>query len=210
MSRLLVVTAVHAERDAILAALPQELEVVVGGVGPAAAGAAAGAALRTGQFDLVLSAGLGGGFLPVPLGGVVVASRVIFADLGVETADGFAAISSLGFGTDCYDADPALVAELAARTGSMVGAILTVATVTGTAATAARLRSRYPDAAAEGMEGAGVAAAATLLGAPFGELRAISNAVGPRERDAWRIDDALSALGRAVAAVAARPWRIVP
>ncbi|HEU4962722.1 MAG TPA: futalosine hydrolase, partial [Bacilli bacterium] len=76
-------------------------------------------------------------------------------------------------------------------------------TVTGTADTAARLVERFPDAVAEGMEGAGVAAAAVLHGVRYAELRAISNPVGPRDRSAWRIPEALGALGVAVAAVAA-------
>jgi futalosine hydrolase len=75
--------------------------------------------------------------------------------------------------------------------------------VTGTAATADELGRRFPDAVAEGMEGAGVAAAAARRGVPFGEIRAISNRVGPRDRDAWQIPLALERLGKAVAAVTA-------
>ncbi|MEP7179809.1 MAG: hypothetical protein ABI775_12015, partial [Pseudonocardiales bacterium] len=67
------------------------------------------------------------------------------------------------------------------------------------------LRGRFPDAVAEAMEGAGAAAAATLHGVPFAEVRAISNPVGPRDRDAWRIPEALSALGRGVAAIGSAP-----
>ena len=67
-----------------------------------------------------------------------------------------------------------------------------MSTVTGTAAGTARLAERYPDAVAEGMEGFGVACAAGEL--PFGEIRAISNVVGPRDRAAWRIAPALAAL----------------
>ncbi len=81
--------------------------------------------------------------------------------------------------------------------------MLTVATVTGTAATAAALNQRFPDAVAEGMEGAGVAAAGALRGVAFGEIRAISNRVGPRDRDAWQIPLALQSLGRAIAAALA-------
>jgi futalosine hydrolase len=40
-------------------------------------------------------------------------------------------------------------------------------------------------------------------GIGFAEIRAISNAVGPRDRDAWQIPAALAALGRALAGVAA-------
>lgn len=196
---LLVVTAVDAERDAIGAGD----DVIVGGVGPAASAAATSAALARGRYDLVISAGIGGGFAPLGIGELAVASSVVFADLGAETQDGFAPVGALGFGTDRYDVAPRLAVELADRTGGHLGTVLTVATVTGTAATAGALVDRFPDAVAEGMEGAGVAAAATLHGVPFAELRAVSNAVGPRDRDAWRIPDALDALARAVTAVRA-------
>jgi len=198
---VLVVCAVEAERAAIVAAGVRS-PVIVGGVGPAAAAAAAALASGDG-VDLVLSAGIGGGFAPLRPGEVAVASAAVFADLGAETADGFVPVSALGFGEERYEVDASLAADLAARTGARVGTIVTVATVTGTARTAAELTARFPDAVAEGMEGAGVAAAARLRGVRFAELRAISNLVGPRDRDAWEIPRALEALGRAVAAVTA-------
>lgn len=203
MSRLLVVTAVAAERDAILAALGAlgGVDVLVGGVGPAAAAAAASAALGNEPTDLVMSAGIAGGFAPIEPGSVVVASSVVFADLGAQTPDGFATASELGFGLNCYDVSPSLAVELSDRTGGHLGTILTVATVTGTAAGAHALAGRYPDAIAEAMEGAGVAAAAAVHSVAFAEVRAVSNAVGPRDRSAWRIDDALRALGAAIAAI---------
>jgi futalosine hydrolase len=197
-----VVTAVAAERDAI-PSFP-ELTVVVGGVGPAAAAAGAAAALARERFDLVVCAGIGGGFAPLPLGAIAVASECVFADLGAETPDGFAAASALGFGIERYEVAPRLAVELADCTGGHLGTVLTVATVTGTAASAAALGQRFPDAVAEGMEGAGVAAAASLYRVPFAEVRAISNPVGPRDRASWRVAEALAALGSAVASVAAR------
>jgi futalosine hydrolase len=221
---VLVVTGVAVESTAILAALGDRatvlgqtaqaaapspgIAVLVGGVGPAAAAAAASAALATADYELVLSAGIGGGFAPLRVGGIAVASTIAFADLGAETAGGFTPVSMLGFGTDRYQVAPQLAIELTDRTAGRLGTILTVARVTGTAATSGQLRGRFPDAVAEGMEGAGVAAAATLHGVPFAEVRAISNAVGPRDRDAWRIPEALAALGRAVAAIASAPLAI--
>jgi futalosine hydrolase len=199
---VLVVCAVEAERAAILAA-GVRVEVVVAGVGPAAAAAGASRALAGGRHDLVLCAGIGGGFAPLGPGDIAVAASIVFADLGAETADGFVPVSELGFGSERYDVAPRLSVELADRTGGHLGTILTVATVTGTAATAAALSGRFPDAIAEGMEGAGVAAAATAHGVPFAEIRAISNLIGPRDRDAWEIPLALESLGRAVAAVTA-------
>jgi futalosine hydrolase len=184
--RVLAVVAVEAERDAIADAVP---DVLVAGIGPAAAAAATSAALAGRRPDLVVSAGIAGGF-DLPLGSVVVASRVVHADLGIEAPSGFEA---LGAPLDVPGAD-----ALAARLGARSGAVLTVSTVTGTAATATALRARYPDAMAEAMEGYGVATAAALFGVPFAEVRAISNLVGPRDRASWRIPEALAALGTAL------------
>jgi futalosine hydrolase len=93
------------------------------------------------------------------------------------------------------EGDTELVASLRARLPAATeGVILTVATVTGTQERTDALRKRHPDAVAEAMEGFGVATAAALAGLPFAELRTISNAVGPRDRTAWRMGDALVAL----------------
>ena len=51
----------------------------------------------------------------------------------------------------------------------------------------------------EAMEGFGVLRAAAIVGVPALELRAISNAPGERDRSRWRIEDALAALGDALA-----------
>jgi futalosine hydrolase len=66
--------------------------------------------------------------------------------------------------------------------------------VTGTAARAAELRNRHPRAAAEAMEGFGVAEAAAAHSVPVLEIRAVSNVVGPRDRATWRIGQALDSL----------------
>ncbi len=75
-----------------------------------------------------------------------------------------------------------------------------MSTVTGSARRAEDLVVAHPDAAAEAMEGYGAATAADLFEVPFAEVRAISNLVGPRDRAAWRIGEALAALS-AVGAV---------
>jgi futalosine hydrolase len=191
--RVLVVTAVDAERDAVSSS-GGGCTVIVGGVGPATSAAATSAALAADGYDLVICAGVGGGFAPLEPGQLAVASSVAFADLGAETGSGF---ESFDFATDRYAVQPRLAVAVADRTGARLGTVLTVATVTGTAARAHALLARFPDAVAEGMEGAGVAAAAQLHGIPFVEIRAISNVVGPRDRPSWRIPAALAALHHA-------------
>ena len=195
-------TAVSVERDAVARAFPDHggVEVIAAGVGPALAAASTAsaltaAALKGAPYGLVVSAGIGGGFQPeAPVGSLVVADGIVAADLGAETADGFLPVTELGYGTDRHEPPADLVRRVAEITGARTGAVLTVSTVTGTAARAAALRERHPTALAEAMEGFGVAEAAAAQGVPVLEIRAISNPVGPRDRAAWRIGDALAAL----------------
>ncbi|MFE0809417.1 futalosine hydrolase [Streptomyces sp. NPDC058848] len=215
--RVLVATAVPVERDAVARAFPgagtevprpgatlhrppHGPDLLAAGVGPALAAASTAAALTAAALDgapyaLVVSAGIGGGFAPqAPVGSLVVADEITAADLGAETADGFLPVTELGFGTVTHFPPAGLVAAVAAATGARAGTVLTGSTVTGTAERAALLRARHPRALAEAMEGFGVAEAAAAHGVPVLELRAVSNPVGPRDRAAWRIGDALAAL----------------
>jgi futalosine hydrolase len=204
--RVLVVTAVEAECLAVARGLGDRAVVLAGGVGPAAAAATTARAIATAPrpYDLVLCAGIAGGFDGrAGPGATVLAARSIAADLGAESPDGFLPLDDLGFGRSTVEVDPAALARLRrALPDATVGDVLTVSTVTGTAERAAALRARYPAAAAEAMEGFGVATAAALAGVAFAELRTISNPVGPRQRVAWRIGEALAALGEAATRLA--------
>ncbi|MFC5407046.1 futalosine hydrolase [Cohnella soli] len=201
---ILILTAVEAEKDAVVRGLrgDERFEAHAAGVGPAAAAVTAAAALASnpGHYSLVVSAGIAGGFAGVaPVGSVVIASESIAADLGAETTDGFVPVDELGFGSNRLPVDGDVAARLTERLRDdnipvAFGPVLTLSTVTGTAMTAAALAERYPGVAAEAMEGFGIAAAADRFGVPFLEIRAVSNAVGPRDRSAWRIGDALAAL----------------
>ncbi|WP_138753883.1 futalosine hydrolase [Paenibacillus sinopodophylli] len=209
--RVLIVTAVDAEREAVLRGLDglQGVDVIAAGVGSAAAAAGTAAALASAPstYHFVISAGIGGGFVDrAAIASLVIANLIIAADLGAESPDGFLSLDELGFGsariTPNSDWNNQLF-DAIHHTGLTVcqGAILTVTTATGTAETATALKGRISGAAAEGMEGHGVAVAAASLGIPVTEIRAISNAVGPRDRAAWRIGDALSSLEAAIKAI---------
>jgi futalosine hydrolase len=210
--RLLVVAAVAAEVDALRRGIVDSglsISIVESGVGTARAAASTAAAIvradeRGEQFLAVISAGIAGGFAPPTRPGDVVIGRAsVAADLGAETPDGFLDLNELGFGPSTVASDADLLALLhLALPAAAVGEVLTVSTVTGTAERAAVLRRRHPGAMAEAMEGFGVATAAAQAGLAFAELRTISNAVGPRDRGAWRIHDALAALERVGAALA--------
>ncbi|RKN52494.1 futalosine hydrolase [Streptomyces klenkii] len=231
--RVLVVTAVPPERDAVVlsaGAAPDPLplldhlvlhrvrppgrggngpggllvDTLAAGVGPAAAAAGTSAvlALAPGAYEVVISAGIAGGFAPgVPVGGTVVASAIVAADLGGQTAEGFTDVAQMGFGVAAHRPPPGLARAMAEAAGAVLAPVLTVSTVTGTTPRAEELAARHAGAAAEAMEGFGVATAAALFGVPALEVRTVSNAVGPRDRAAWRIPEALRALTDAFAAI---------
>jgi futalosine hydrolase len=203
-------TAVAPERDAVQRGLGHDsrFEFALAGVGIAAAAVNGAIELAKAEYDLVVIAGIAGGFVGrAEIGSLVVSSEIIAADLGVELLDGFSSLDELGFGSTRVSvaadaAERVTAALLAAGLQAQMAPVLTVATATGTAATATALAARVPGAAAEGMEGFGIATAAQQRGVPVLEIRAISNAVGPRDRDAWRIGDALKALEAASSVLA--------
>ncbi|MER7586694.1 futalosine hydrolase [Micromonospora sp. NPDC127501] len=215
MTGLLVVTAVPAEADAIRAGLIDPTVTVTPiGVGPAIAGAATARLLALAEavgrpYRAVVSAGVAGGFTGrAEVGDTVLGTASIAADLGAESPDGFIPVDELGMppallgAGSRVPADPGLLAALrAALPTATAGPVLTVSTVTGTPASTDELRRRHPEAVAEAMEGYGVAVAAAQAGVPFAELRTISNPIGPRDRDAWRLREALAALTAAAPAL---------
>jgi futalosine hydrolase len=218
VTALLVVTAVPAEAAAVRAGLPDPggVHVVPVGVGPAVAAAATARLLALAEgagrpYRAVVSAGVAGGFPGrAAIGEPVLGDLSVAADLGAESPEGFIPVDALGMpayllgAAPTLPADPALLDRLrAALPRAAVGPILTVSTVTGTAPSAATLTARHPRALAEAMEGYGVAVAATQAGLPFVELRTISNPVGPRDRAAWRLPEALRALTAAASALRA-------
>jgi futalosine hydrolase len=228
VTRIAIVTSVPAERDAIARGVGvgerrqvgpfetvcgvvrgnADLAIVAAGVGPAAS-AAASMAIALAGVDVLISAGVAGAFAGrAAIGDVVVATTVIAADLGAESADGFLDLAALGFGTSTYAVDAAASDDTAARLaaaglGTHRGPVVTVSAATGTDERALALAERY-DAAAEAMEGAGVGHVAALMRIPFVELRAISNIVGRRDLSGWDLPLALGTLESAVRVLFAR------
>jgi futalosine hydrolase len=227
LTRLLVVTAVEAEADAVLAGLADagfaepaarqigpltlttaagggsSIAVVAGGVGPAAAAASTATVLAALDElpDLVVNAGIAGVFSGrAEIGDLVVADVFTAADLGADSDEGFLDLDTLGFGSSTL---PAFVPELSVPelSSAVVGPVLTVSTATGSDARAVDLARRY-SAVAEAMEGFGVATAARLHQIPAAELRGISNRVGRRDRSAWDVPTALAAVRRGAAGLA--------
>ncbi len=200
--RLLAITAVGMEGDAIRPAFPGRL--VVGGIGRTnAASATTEAIIRHGPFDAVISVGLAGA-LPgceLSIGQTLVASSCIYAEEGLIGPGGFADVSGLGFTLGDFPGNAVPVDEgLLETLGAAfpLGPIATVASCSGTDAAAAEV-VRRTGAMAEAMEGAAVVHAARRLGQKAIEVRVISNTTGDRARQQWDLEGALRSLRAAVA-----------
>jgi len=182
-----------------------QFEMVVSGVGKANAAGAAARCLDPVRHAGVLSLGVGGA---LPGGGcslldVVVATRSIFADEGVECEEGFQSMTDLGLASSMgVEADAELVKRFAGA-GWRLGPVATVSTCSGTDELAARIAART-GAIAEAMEGAAVGCALGRLGGGtirFAELRTISNTTGKRSAQRWNLQGALEVLSRVAASL---------
>jgi futalosine hydrolase len=200
--RILIVTAVEAEKQAVLRGINgnENFHVIEVGVGPIEAAARTAIALTKEDYSLVINAGIAGGFTgKADISSIVVGDSFIAADLGAETEEGFSSLDELGFGTSKIDVDQQLVGKVyvALQNSTLTvstGPILTVSTVTGSKESTTELANRVPNATAEAMEGYGVAMAAKQFNVPALEVRSISNKVGPRNKSEWRIKEALQSL----------------
>lgn len=220
--RALLVVAVEAEASALRrglglpdlasppwfrAELTERLDLVVSGVGKANAAGATARALDPVRHACAINLGVAGslprnGAPPLAIGALVAATRSVFADEGMAAPDGFRSLAQMGFaplpgaapdgmGVDAHRPLLDAVAPLA----DAAGPIATVSTCAANDALARDVAART-GALAEAMEGAAVATVARALGAPFLELRAISNTTGDRDRQSWNIRAAFDALAR--------------
>lgn len=175
------------------------LKILVTGVGPVFTAFSLGRFLAGFRPHWTLNAGVAGAFDPqLQLGQVVQVVRERFGDLGVEENDGrFTDLFELGL----CDADepPFQQGELHHPALSLTDFLpkvngLTVSKVHGSAASIAAIRSKYPDAQIETMEGAAFFYACLANEVPFTQIRAVSNYVEPRNRAGWRLQDAIGNL----------------
>jgi futalosine hydrolase len=178
-----------------------EVEVLTTGVGMVATAAWSSRAFASEHYDLALNVGLCGSFRPAFAPGSVVhvtADRI--PELGAEDGDRFLTIHALQLlgendfpyeGGLLVNAVPPQIAPLSAL--RRVSGI-TVNTVHGRERTIDEVRARY-DPDVESMEGAAFMYASLIAGVPFAQVRAVSNAVERRNRGAWKLDQAIQALG---------------
>jgi len=217
--RVLLVVATEAEIAPFAAMLekfnppaPYTLEIIVTGVGIPATILKLSQHLAVNRYDFILNVGIGGAIseaLKIP--SLVWVVRDEFYEWGAEDHGEIISVFELGLiGKN----------DFPFRDGGVIGSDLpsfvkssaipelngiTVMRVHGNADSITRLRRYRPDASLESMEGAAVMYTASSFSIPCLQLRAISNRVEPRNRAAWKINEAIELLNNQL-----MQWFIIP
>lgn len=185
----------HFQKDTL------SIEVLITGVGLPLAAFALGHRLATCSYDLLLQAGVAGAIdRELQLGEVVEVVSDCFADLGVEEADGtFTDVTTMGLidGDDfpfkygrLWNSPVAGEAFLPRVHG------ISVNKVHGTEQSIAAMKASFPFAQVESMEGAAFLYASLQYATPALQIRSISNYVEKRQRDNWKLKEAIEQLNQ--------------
>jgi adenosylhomocysteine nucleosidase len=198
--RTAIVSAMREELSAVLALMPDEHKVNVGGreffdghlhgrpvvavlsrIGKVAAAATAAVLIERFQVDRIVFTGVAGGLAPgVNRGDVVIADAFLQHDLDASPI--FPKYEVPLYGTDRFATDGALTGELAdavrrALPGTHVhrGLVVSGDRFVSTTAESRALQAALPDALAVEMEGAAIAQVCRDFGVPFAAVRTISD-----------------------------------
>jgi len=174
------------------------LKTIVSGAGMVNTAASTSALLSGESFDFAIQVGIAGTFSEeILVGTAVEVFSEFLPEFGAEDGSNFIPFAELGLSspkqypqssdgvlrnrTDFFDSGLRRVAGI------------TVNTVTGSEKSREMLLSRY-HAEVESMEGYAFFFSCMLAAVPFACIRGISNRVGKRDRSAWKIPDAISAV----------------
>ena len=203
---LLICVATEIEGERIAGALDADgrfagrsVALVRTGVGPVNAAHAATLFLARQRAGSIVVCGIGGAYPDsgLEVGAVVAARTETYAALGADSPNGFLDMQELGFPVVAGDPPHFNRLPLGLHPAPRVVDFVTRSTCTGTAEIARAIAART-GGSVESMEGAAVVHVALLHGLPVGEVRGISNAVGDRDRAAWRVREAADAAQQAL------------
>jgi futalosine hydrolase len=216
--RILIVSATTAEVDSLVKKTgfdtgspqqtrfhihPHDIDLLVTGVGMVATAARCAQALARERYDVALNLGVCGSFDRALSPGTVVhvvTDRI--AELGAEDDERFLTIHDLQLldHNEFPFRDGRLVNDAAPATAAL-GALpavdgISVNTVHGNDHSIDEVVRRFQPQV-ESMEGAAFMYACLLQGVRFAQVRAVSNIVERRNRDAWKLKEAIDNLGTA-------------
>jgi futalosine hydrolase len=182
---------------------PLDIDVLVTGVGMVPTAAWCARTLADAPYRRAFNFGVCGSFDPtLDPGRVVHVTADRFPEVGAEDGDGRLTLEQMGLRDEgVFPFRHGCLTNDAPPEGDALAALprvqsITVNTVHGDAASIAAVVERcHPQV--ESMEGAAFMYACLIHGVPFAQVRAVSNRVERRNRNAWRLDDAVRNLGDA-------------
>lgn len=195
--RLLVIAATEAEITGWKSSgVPGDL--LITGVGVAASLYRISRALASEKYDLAIQAGVAGSFHDgLRPGEVVAVTSDVFGDEGISEKGNFTPLAATALASsDSFPLTDGLLVNpnMPEIPGNIKNvSAVTVSTITDDDTRIVRLKDIFsPDV--ESMEGASLHYAALMEKTPFLQLRAISNYVGDRDKQNWKLDDAIGNL----------------
>jgi futalosine hydrolase len=172
----------------------QDIDFLITGVGMVATAFALGKHLASNPYDLAINLGIAGSFdRNIELGEVVEVTEEQLSELGAEDDEAFLPIETLGFGESVFKTDTRLLSYANQQLRQVTA--ITVNTVHGHESSIQKLAGRIQPQL-ESMEGAAFFYACKQAGVPCLQIRAVSNYVEKRNRDAWQIGLAIKNLNK--------------
>jgi futalosine hydrolase len=173
-------------KKALLISLSSHHSLLITGVGMVATAFALGRELATNQYDLAINLGIAGSFdRGIALGDIVEITEDTIAELGAEDDETFLPIADMGFGESVFKASKSL-SDIYVDAKLKQATAITVNTVHGNEPSIKKIQQRL-HVRIESMEGAAFFYACREAGVPCLQIRAVSNYVEKRNRDAWQI-----------------------
>ena len=194
----LILVPTKTERDQLDFSMLHSTAIEICGFGPIIAAARTAVLAESIQPKRILLVGIAGHLSnELKIGDAYKFRSVSCYGIGIGRDATYTAAAAAGWPQ--YEENQTLISETLqledhqnAQSGGY-GDLLTVFGASATAAEAQQLRKRFPDSGAEDMEGFGVAAAAKLANIPLTIVRGISNEAGIRDKNEWKIKQALEA-----------------
>lgn len=202
--KILVVAATEPEIQKLKSALNAEqlssVDFLITGVGMVNTTFELTKCLLNGNYNFVINVGIAGSFdYDIKLGEVVWVRKDMFAEMGAEDGEEFLSLIQLGL--QAHDEFPFEWGELKPTSKTEVNALsqlkqvrgITVNKVHGNEESILKTKMQCSPQI-ESMEGAAVFYVSMKMNTPCIQIRSISNYVEKRNRDAWKIKEALNSL----------------
>lgn len=215
--RILIVTAAEAETAPLAARFGNgspmgstvktyehahhNIDAITTDIGMVATAAKCSQLLTQNRYDLALNFGLCGHFNPtLELGQVVHVVSDCIAELGAEDDEEFLTLQDLNLTDDNeFPLKQGRLLNLYPPTNLTLNGLravsgITVNTAHGNERSIAAVKRRF-NPSVESMEGAAFMYACLIHGVSFAQVRAVSNFVEKRNRESWRLAEAINNLG---------------